>query len=241
MSSSSISSASHAALNTQLMGEAAQAQVAGKTGNGKFMLSTGAWFLAEKYLLKTGANKNLTCGEDTTCSYRLDKKLVTCLATLFAGASVTELGAGTGHYQRAIMASGRVARYSAYDGVPNIERITQGRVHWADLSADQPTLVRSDYAMSLEVAEHIPPQHQAAYLANIDRANTRGLVISWSHYSAAKGQSAHGHVNAKPIRAVRELVVARGYVEQHNTSRHLQRCSSFPYFRTGILYFRRTG
>jgi hypothetical protein len=238
---SSSSDAPHAALNSQLMGEAAQAQAAGKTGNGKFMLSTGAWFLTEKYLTTHGANRNLTCDDGVTCSYRLDKKLVACLAAFFAGASVTELGGGTGHYQRAIMASGRVARYTAYDGVPNIERITQGRVHWADLSAEQPALVRSDYAMSLEVAEHIPPQHEAAYLANIDRANTRGLVISWSHFSAAKGQSAHGHVNAKSIRAVRELFKARGYTEQHNTSRHLQRCSTFPYFRTGITYFQRTG
>ena len=42
--------------------------------------------------------------------------------------------------------------YLAYDGLANVSELTQGRVIYADLTVDNPTLRRSDYALSLEVA-----------------------------------------------------------------------------------------
>ena len=70
-------------------------------------------------------------------------------------------------------------------------------------------------------------------------AARRVRSISWSHLSAARGQRAHGHVNAKPQAAVRALFLARGYVEERNTTRHLRRCAKFPYLRSNIMFFRR--
>ena len=61
-----------------------------------------------------------------------------------------------------MLSLGRVPAYTAYDGMPDIQTLTSGRVGWADLSAVQGTrILRSDHALSLEVAEHIPPQHEA--------------------------------------------------------------------------------
>ena len=46
--------------------------------------------------------------------------------------------------------------------MPDVQTLTSGRVGWADLPVVQGTrILRSDYALSLEVAEHIPPQHEA--------------------------------------------------------------------------------
>ena len=166
------------ALHARLAAEANGTIAAGRVGNGKFALSTGAWYISDQYLLARGASSGRVCPEGSFCGYKLDERLAQCLAERFAGGSVTELGGGIGHYKRAILRSGLVPRYVAYDGVPDVERMTSGRVHWADLSVPQPYLVTSDWAMSLEVAEHIPPQFEAAYLTNLDAANTRGLACA---------------------------------------------------------------
>jgi len=38
----------------------------------------------------------------------------------------------------------------------------------------------STWVLSLEVAEHIPRRFEASFVRNVDCANTRGAVISWS-------------------------------------------------------------
>ena len=87
------------------------------------------------------------------CSYKLDRKLARCLAAFFSGRSVTELGAGAGRYKAFVRAAGNVTAYVAYDGLPNAAELSGGLVETADLSVDQPSLRRSDWAMSLEVFE----------------------------------------------------------------------------------------
>ena len=54
------------------------------------------------------------------------------------------------------------------------------------LTFDHPT-VSSDRAppslarpLSCQVAEHVPKVHEAAMLANLDRHNRKGIVMSWS-------------------------------------------------------------
>ena len=59
-----------------------------------------------------------------------DSGLAGALAQLFDGRSVVGLGDGRGQYRRLIVASGRVTRYDAYDGAPNIYNITDGQVSY---------------------------------------------------------------------------------------------------------------
>ena len=98
-------------------------------------------------------------------------------------------------------------------------------------------LVRSDWALSLEVAEHIPIQFEQTLLRNWDRANSQGIVLSWSSMGSA--QSAHGHVNPKRKSQVRLLLSPLGYVEDRNASAVLRRCATFLYLKRGVQVFRR--
>lgn len=45
--------------------------------------------------------------------------------------------------------------------------------------------------MSLEMGEHIPPEHEWMVLRNLHAHNCRGLILSWG----ALNQSGHFHVN----------------------------------------------
>ena len=154
-------------LCSSLLTEASARQEARTVANGKFPLSTGAWYMTDKYAKQASgielfANGTRVCAAGASCGYKLDEKLVPCLGVHFGRGTVTELGAGVGRYQQAVLSLGRVSAYTAYDGMPDIQTLTSGRVGWADLSVVQGTrILRSDHALSLEVAEHIPPQHEA--------------------------------------------------------------------------------
>jgi len=54
--------------------------------------------------------------------------LATALANLFDGWSVVGLGDGLGEYRRLILNTGKVRTYDAYDGSPNIMKLTGGQV-----------------------------------------------------------------------------------------------------------------
>ena len=178
----------------------ALASCAAAKRDGKERLASGAWTISKDYIRNAGdcsdpsdpPSLRWSAGQ---CSYKLDRKLARCLATFFSGRSVTELGAGAGRYKAFVRAAGNVTAYAAYDGLPNAAELSGGLVETADLSVDQPTLRRSDWAMSLEVFEHIPRRFEDAVRRNVDRAAGDGIVISWSVMGGS--QSEHGHVNPK--------------------------------------------
>ena len=62
----------------QLLKEAVELQARNATGNGKFPLSTGAWFLTDSYV----SNAKQKCDD---CSYMLDTALTGCLSRFFHG------------------------------------------------------------------------------------------------------------------------------------------------------------
>ena len=62
----------------QLLKEAVELQAKNATGNGKFPLSTGAWFLTDSYV----SNAKQKCDD---CSYMLDTALAGCLSRFFQG------------------------------------------------------------------------------------------------------------------------------------------------------------
>jgi len=57
-----------------------------------------------------------------------DKRLVVALIKLFTGQTVVGLGDGPGKYRALILNSGKVKKYDAYDGAPNINDLTHGKV-----------------------------------------------------------------------------------------------------------------
>ena len=220
----------------------ALASCAAAKRDGKERLASGAWTISKDYIRNAGdcsdpsdpPSLRWSAGQ---CSYKLDRKLARCLATFFSGRSVTELGAGAGRYKAFVRAAGNATAYAAYDGLPNAAELSGGQVETADLSLDQPALRRSDWALSLEVFEHIPHRFEAAVLRNIDRSNAEGVVISWSVMGGA--QSEHGHVNPKRKTQVRQFLAPIGLVEDRTASAELRRCTTFLYLRRGVQVFRR--
>ena len=91
--------------------------------------------------------------------------------------------------------------------------------------------------LSLEVGEHLPPAHEAAFLENLHRHNARGMVLSW----ATKGQGGTGHVNEQDNDYVKAKVCAKGYVNDVEAERALRHASRFNYFKKTIMVFRRAG
>ncbi len=239
-------------LQSSLLAEAvARNQTRNRTGNGKFALATGSWFIDDTFKhtyphgFRRQANGTVVCEYPDTpdkvglvCGYRLDRRLVPCLADLFNGGSVTELGAGVGLYQRAIQSAskGRITSYTAFEGMPDVETLSRGRVRWADLSAPQRSrIVRSDWAMSLEVAEHIPAQYEANFVDNLAGAASRGLVIAWGQVEGTH------HLNTKAPKETLKLFAAHGFCLDANATVTLRRCASFPYHREDLLVVKQRG
>ena len=91
--------------------------------------------------------------------------------------------------------------------------------------------------LTLEVAEHIPRKFEASFVRNVDCANTKGVVLSWS--AITQRQGGVGHVNARSRSSVVELFRARGYQVDENASNTLRRCATKGYFRRGIMVMNR--
>lgn len=160
----------------------------------------------------------------------LPRELAVQLAALFDGASVANLGAGVGHYELfwAELPAGQPqpASVRSCDGAENIGEFAlrhpisgEPLVSFCDLAAPGLSLGYTDWAMSIEVAEHIPAgASEKAYLDNLVAHGRKGIVMSWS----VPGQGGHHHVNNKPGADVVALMGARGYVFDEATSTRLR-------------------
>lgn len=136
-----------------------------------------------------------------------------CVADAIAGfiksqgsTSLSDLGAGNGIYSQRWKEKHGLDVH-CYDGNPAIQNVSGGLCSVLDLSQDQ-SLDLVDWAISLEVAEHIPKQHEAAYIANLHKSNKRGVIISWAH----PGQPGQGHINCHSQTYVKQLFEGLGYL-----------------------------
>ncbi len=161
--------------------------------------ATGAWLLPSTY------------------TYFLDRGLADALAILFAGASVIELGAGKGCYADRLRRSSGLGLVRAFDGAPNIAAMTRGLVRSADLSKPMRVRPVAGWVLCLETAEHVPRAHEDALLSNIDRLNTRGVVLSWSNNAGG-----NGHVNLRTNEWVVGRMVRMGYVHDLPAQKRLR-------------------
>jgi len=160
----------------------------------------------------------------------LPRALAEQLAVLFDGARVANLGAGIGHYELfwAAIPSGQPqpAAVRSCDGAENIAefalrspKTADPLVTYCDLTAPGLSLGESDWAMSIEVAEHIPAgAGERIFLDNLVAHGRRGIVLSW----AVPGQAGHHHVNGKASPDVVALLVARGYAFDEELSKRLR-------------------
>ena len=174
----------------------------------------GAWNLSPSYV------------------YFLDPGLVGEYVRLFTGKTVLELGAGTGCYSKAMIASGKVRRVTAVEGALNIANITHGAITSADLTKEL-RFEPADWVVSTEVGEHIPHNFMNIYLENLVRHAKEGLVLSW----AIRGQGGNGHVNCLNNDEVEDELRRYGFtIDQDETRRIRERVTSNQYKNTLMIF-----
>ena len=178
----------------------------------------------------------------------------TLLSEILAGAHVVDLGAGLGQYEKYWStfghndelkpASMRPASVHACDGAENIEdfanKDADGKpfVVFCDLTS--PVDLGgppSDWAMSIEVGEHIAAgAHEKAYLDNLERHGRVGIVVSW----AKPDQPGHFHINGKNEEDVVALFAARGYALDAELTKKLRESSTLGWLQRTTFLFRKT-
>jgi cyclopropane fatty-acyl-phospholipid synthase-like methyltransferase len=149
--------------------------------------------------------------------------------------TVLELGAGKGCYVSALRRNG--VRAMGFDYQSNKEQLedstfaeSNALVRHADLSQPQ-HLLKANWVMSLEVGEHIPKQHEAAFIRNVHTHNHHGIVLSWAISTAG-----NGHVNPLSNEAVAKRFIPLGYVVDTEATAELRAASG----KTGISWFNQT-
>ncbi|WP_437202117.1 hypothetical protein [Planctomicrobium sp. SH664] len=160
-------------------------------------------------------------------TWRLDRGLVRELRRLINGRTAFDFGAGIGLYCAELNCCG-------VDGIPGIENLSAGRVHWGDLTSTELRLPEHEVALCLEVAEHIPPQRQSIFLDHLTRS-CQLLVLSWG----GRGQAGVGHVNCLDEPDVRALMEQRGFRVVAAEVHRLRKAASISWFRKNLLVFER--
>jgi hypothetical protein len=180
--------------------------------------STGAWVLPEGYV------------------YNFDQPLTNAIIdnVFVGGGSVLELGSGLGCYIHYFRSSGKFSRVTGIEGASNVGELTKGYVDQADLTEKQ-EFGQFDWVMSLEVAEHIPPEHETTFVANLVGSSPKGIVLSW----AFPGQGGVGHYNERSQEYVISLMKEHGYYYDEEKTQIIRSHAASPWLtRTPMVFYK---
>eukprot|EP00435_Cladocopium_sp_Y103_P012755 s634_g3.t1 len=168
----------------------------------------------------------------------VDKGLLRYLLRLLPpDVSLGDFGALDGQYSRWLNDTGLVTAY-AFDGVMGVTEITEGAVTQVDLAETlhiewhpEPF----DWVLCLEVAEHIPPEHEEQFLENLGKHASEGLILSW----APPGIEGEGHVNCQELEESRKRVEALGFYQDVGATVALRETSQVPWIAASVAVYRR--
>ncbi|CAJ1396640.1 unnamed protein product [Effrenium voratum] len=167
----------------------------------------------------------------------LDKGLLRFLLRLLpAGGSLADFGALDGQYSRWLNDTGWVSAF-AFDGVTGVAEITEESVSEADLAEELDIAWHPepfDWVLCLEVAEHIPPEHEWKFLRNLRWHASQGLVLSW----APPGIEGEGHVNCQELEESRRRVEALGFRQDEEATAALREASQVPWIAASVAVYR---
>ena len=143
---------------------------------------------------------------------------------------VVDMGCGLNNYVNILCYLG----YKAV-GIDFTNLGSKNFIH-ADLTKPIKKHIRGKHnVISLEVGEHIPEEHSAAYLDNVTRMGG-DIIFSW----AIPEQEGIGHINCRDNDWVRDQMRERGYVEVEQKTKYLrnsiQPCHC-TWFRGTLMYF----
>lgn len=176
---------------------------------------------------------------------RFDRPLALQLAYFFltdGARSVMDLGCGCGDYLKVFHAAGlRVSGFDLNSHAPQLSGFLCATGDVARPLEVGGTLY--DWALALEVAEHIPDFQEADFLENIYLHGSRGAIISWAH----RKQGGIGHVNMRDDLEVIEIFRHLGYDHDVPASENLRQFAGLEtvagtccgHFRENLLVFRK--
>ena len=151
--------------------------------------------------------------------------------------SVVDFGCGDASYIRHIFNTKDLEYCDAYDGNPNVAKISDGFGKQQDLSVSFDLEKKFDLVLSLEVAEHIPKKYEIIYVSNLLNHCKKHLIISW----AIMGQGGTGHFNEQNYVYVVNLFSSHGFTFDELETQKLRRSvSRLHWFRNSLLYFNLT-
>lgn len=168
-----------------------------------------------------------------------DATLAGALVSVYHGiTSAIDLGCGPGHYCKALlMANESGIVVHGIEGTPGMSQSMsmpgfEFAIKHFDLTQDISEMLPDPYdlVLCLEVAEHIPPEHEQTFLRNIDHLCKRYLVLSW----AIPGQGGIGHVNEKPGSYVAKAVEALGFKRDQTRTNILRQAATYPWFKFSL-------
>ena len=144
--------------------------------------------------------------------------------------SVYDFGCGHGNYTNYLNENEIIC--SGFDGNPYTENITNGVCKVLDLSIPA-SLEPVEYVLTLEVAEHLPKQFENFFIENVNKHNTKGVILSW----AIVGQGGDGHFNEQNNDYVKNLFSNLGYKNLLEEEQKLRINSTLPWFKNTIMIF----
>ena len=89
--------------------------------------------------------------------------------------------------------------------------------------------------ISLEVGEHLPPQFEDIFLKNLDRHNSKGIILSW----AIEGQGGFGHFNEKSNDYIKQKMHTLNYYNDLNAENTFRASAKLPHFKNTLMVFRK--
>lgn len=146
--------------------------------------------------------------------------------------SLYDFGCGHGLYTKSLGSAG--INCAGFDGNPHTPELTKGECGVLDLSQPQ-QLEPKDWVMSLEVGEHIPQKFEDNFIENLNKHNTKGIVVSW----AIPGQGGHGHYNERPNEYIKSRFAALGYSNDLEAEKYLRDKATHWWFKNTIMVFRK--
>ncbi len=147
---------------------------------------------------------------------------------------IFDFGCGPGEYVRILKSFG--LECLGFDGNPDTVERTQGLGSVLDLSEPFDLAQKCDWALCLEVGEHIPQRYEKTLLANLHSHNQKGIILSW----AVLGQEGHGHVNPQENAYIKEQMAGYGYQNDLAIENLLREKATLSWFKNTLMVFRKS-
>ena len=181
----------------------------------------GGWFYTKAFILQHHAE--------------FDPGFGNAINDFLHGQSIIDLGAGIGQLGVYLQNIQSDIKWYGFDGGNNIESFVGRHVPlitnknnyivphmcFMDLSKkinfSKNDLVK-DWAISVEVGEHIPKKYESIFFDNLSRASKKGVILTW----ALKGQGGAGHVNEQNNDYVIDKMEAKGFVYDKTLSMYFR-------------------